>query len=372
VSVQESVQEARVLDRDSIELDITFDTAVNYLDVLRAKTLERIQRENLSLTRANLETAALRVEVGTASAGEVFRWENKIALDRRRVIEAQRVRGLAEIRVNRLLNRPLDEAFVTQEAAVADPSIVPGQERVSEYLDVPSEFRILADFMAQEGFTRSPELQAIGALARAQQRVLTSADRSFWLPDFAATADLTGFFARGGAGSDLPPLLDFAEVDDINWFVGFNATYPLFDGKARYAARDQARIELQRLEFERRAVSQRIDEAVRSALQRAQASYVGIELAGDALIAASRNYDLVRAEYERGTATIIRLLDAQNTALIAQESEARAVYEFLIDLMAVQRAVGSFSVFGTPADIDAFFDRLDQYRQAAEQSTVRQ
>jgi len=64
------------------------DAAVGYLDVLRAKSFERISRENLALTRSNLEVARSRRRIGVARAAEVVRWENQVAVNQRSVIEA--------------------------------------------------------------------------------------------------------------------------------------------------------------------------------------------------------------------------------------------------------------------------------------------
>jgi len=346
VSIQESVQESRVMDRNTVELDITFDAAATYFQVLRAKTFERIQRENLSLTD-----------------------------DRRRVVDVQAARRLAEIRLNRLLNRPLDEAFQTAEASLEDEGLPADSTRLGEQLENPWSFASFSDFMVQEGFVNSPELQSIDALKRARERKLELAERSFWLPDLSAYGELDQYFARGGAGSgDDPPFaLEGLVVDGTRWVIGFNASYDLFQGKAKTVERDQSRIELLRLDLDRRATAQRIEEAVRSALQRMQASFAGIELARDAAEAAQRNYALVDTEYTRGTATILDLLDAQTTALAAQEGVADAIFQFLLDLAATERAAGQFIFLGTPADIDLFFDRLDEYlraAQAAGQSSV--
>ena len=60
VTVERSRQEARELDRDTLELDIAVEAALGYLNVLKARTFERIQRGNLGLTRTNLELARLR------------------------------------------------------------------------------------------------------------------------------------------------------------------------------------------------------------------------------------------------------------------------------------------------------------------------
>ncbi len=65
--------------------------------------------------------------------------------------------------------------------------------------------------------------------------------------------------------------------------------------------------------------------------------------------------------YRRGAASIIDLLDAQNQALVADEEAANAVYDFLIDLMRVQRAVSRFDFFGSPVETTRFFDRLESF-----------
>jgi outer membrane protein len=368
VSIEESVQDSRVQNRDSVELDITFDAAATYFQVLRAKTFERIQRENLGLTRTNLETAALRLDVGVASPGEVYRWESKIADDRRRVVDIQAARRLAEIRLNRVLNRPLDEAFRTAEATLEDQSLLTGSDRLGEQIENPWSFAGFSDFMVQESFVNSPELQSIDALKRAQERQLEFTERSFWLPDMGAYFNLEQYFARGGAGSDEDPPFgnENLVVDGTRWVLGFNASYDLFNGKAKSAERDQARIELLRLDLDRQATAQRIEEAVRSALQRMQASFAGIELARDSAEAAQRNYALVNTEYTRGTATILDLLDAQNTALAAQEGVAEATFQFFLDLTAMERAAGRYVFLGSPAEIDLFFDRLDEYIRTTE------
>ena len=59
------------------------------------------------------------------------------------------------------------------------------------------------------------------------------------------------------------------------------------------------------------------------------------------------------------------MLDAQNTAVVAELDAANAVYDFLIDMMEVGRAVGRFSVLMSGEERDAFFRRLDAYFAAA-------
>ena len=102
-----------------------------------------------------------------------------------------------------------------------------------------------------------------------------------------------------------------------------------------------------------------------------QASLLGIDLTILAAEAARNNLTVVIDTYRRGAATILDLLDAQNVSLAADQEAASAVYQFLIDLMRVQRAVNRFDFFTTPQDLEDFFDRLEGFELAFEQRPGR-
>lgn len=354
-SIQKSIQESRVQERETVWLDVAVDAAVAYLDLLKAKTIERIERENLSITRANLEFARVRRSVGTASPGEVYRWESQIANNRQAVINANSLRNLVEIEFNRLLDRPLEEAFATAEAELSDPQLLTSQSRLAPYLDNRWSFSVFRDFMAQEALDASPELKALDAITAAQRRNLTAADRSFYLPTLALQASASDVLSTSGAGTVFPGF------EDLRWTVGFALSYPLLTGGARFSVKSQAVEELARVETERRALAQRVESRVRASLHTMGAALANIDLSRDAAVAARNNFELVQDSYSRGAASVIDLLDAQNTALIAELRAANAIYDFLIQLMNVERAAGRFDFFTSVEDRDAFFDRLDQY-----------
>ena len=154
--------------------------------------------------------------------------------------------------------------------------------------------------------------------------------------------------------------------DRNNWEVGVQATLPLFAGGERSARRSQAEVELQRLRTERAAVANRIEQRVRSTLHDTGASYTAIGLARQSAAAARRNFELIQDSYGRGVVSIIDLLDAQNAAVTAEAAAANAINDFLLDLMEVERAVGRFGFFVTPAERQDYFDRLNRYAAEAE------
>ncbi len=359
-TIERHVQTSREQAREELRLDVAHGAAVGYLDVLRARTFERIQRENLTLTRSNLELAQSRRRIGVARASEVIRWENQIAINRRDVIEAGAARSVAEIALNRLLHRPLEEPFATAEVDLDDPALLANTTTVDAYIDNPFAFAIFRDFMTAEALAQSPELRQLDAAIAARERTVLAARRALWAPTVAAGGDLTALQTAGGLDAADPADLPFpiTRPNPLNWSVGVSASLPLFTGGARRAERTRAEQELDELRLTRRAVAERVEQRLRSVLHRAGASYAGIELAADAADAARRNLALITDAYEQGVLSILDLIDAQNAALVAEQSAATAVYDYLIDLMDTHRASGRFGLFMEPAGLAAFADRL--------------
>jgi outer membrane protein TolC len=338
---------------------------VAYLTVLRTKTFERIERDNTTVTRTNLELARLRVSTGAASQAEIYRWQTQVANNQQAVVDAEIRRSIAEIEVNRILHRPLEERFETEEATLTDPAPLGGGgqlDQIRPYIDNPRDFELFRRFMTEEAIPVAPELRQIDALTRAQERQLQSASRSFYLPRAELQVDLDNRFAKSGVGSD--PTAGI-QLNDFSWSAALFFSYPLFSGTARVAARDQAAKELTRLQLERDAAVDRIEQRMRASLHRLRGSLINIELSRIAADAAGDNFRLTQDAYRRGVGDILDVLDAQNEALVANESAASAVYDFLIDLIEAQRAAGRFDYFSSPADRENFLGRLEAFFEGA-------
>ena len=359
VEIQEHRQATREQSRAARRLDIVHAAAVGYLDVLRAVAFERIQRENLTVTRSNLGLAAARQRIGVARASEVIRWENEIATSRRGVIDAGARRRVAEIALNRLLHRPLEEPFGVSDIDMDEPGLL-SAATFERYARNPVAFALFRDFLTREGLARAPELRKLDAAVAAQARTVLAARRALRTPTVEARANLTALaqpvdgdtFDLGGLHVTLP------RPSRLNWTVGVSASLPLFEGGARRAARARADRELEELRLRRRARAERIEQRIRSALHFAGASYAGIELAADAAGAARRNLELVSGAYEAGAVSILDPLDAQHAVLVAEQAAANAVYDHLTDLMDVQRAFGRFGFFADAAEVAAFARRV--------------
>ena len=79
--------------------------------------------------------------------------------------------------------------------------------------------------------------------------------------------------------------------------------------------------------------------------------------------AARRNLDGALDAYAKGLATILDLLDAQNAALISDQVAATSVFDYVIDLMQVERAKGEFQFLRTEEEVEASFRELERMSQ---------
>lgn len=363
-SIQKHLQRAREEELQADRLDLGQSAARAYLDVLRATTFERIRRENLRLTRHHLELARTRESVGASGRSDVLRWESELATNRKEAIDANSSRNLAEMELNRILNHPLEEPFRLEEVTADSSGVLDVLGRTLPLWENRRTFRRLREFLAIEAASASPEIARIDASLEAAARRESSAKRAFWLPSLGLQGSVDQQLAESGAGTEPPPGLD--SPDETSWSVRVQATYHLFEGGNRFAERSQSREERRRLEEEKRAAIERIDQRVRAATHRAGASYAGIREARAAAEAARANLDLVADAYSRGAVPLIDLLDAQKAFVVAGEAADNSVYDFLSDAIDVERALGRFDHQLTTEEKQGFRQRLDAFLSAAE------
>lgn len=361
--VEKHQQTTRVESYQTLKLDIVQQAATAYLDVLRARAIERIQKENLRLTRANLERARIRQSIGVAGPDEVYRWESAIADSRQAVIASESVTLDIMQALNRLLNRPVQELFIAEETELTDPLLAFSNQLFYKLVSNPRYLELFRDFAAKEGKNVAPELKQLDAQISAQERILLAAKREFYIPNFSLDADASELFSESGKGqrSD-SPLLD---LDETDWRVGIFARYPLYAGGRKSATRRRAVEDLKRLKYRRNATAERIDRRVQNAINKTRSSYPSIQLTRDAAEAARKNLELVIDSYAQGIKSIIDLIDAQNLSVTNDQRSANAVYNFLIDLMDVQRSVGSYDILFSASDQKVWREKLETaFKQA--------
>ncbi len=356
VAIQKHVQRSQEDELEQLRLDIALEAATAYLNVLRAKTYETIQKENLKVTKSNLELAKVRQSIGTSGPGEGYRWEAELATAQRDFLDVKNDRKQAEMNVNRLLHRPQEEAFLTSEVAIDDPHLTMAATMFETYLNKPLLFTLFRDFSVRKGLASSPELAQIDAAIAAQKRLISSLSRQYKLPTLALTGETRYYLAKGGEGSE-----GGNSPDDLEWMVGIQASLPIFSGGETRAEYRQARLDLETLVLNRQVVAEKLEQRVRSAVFQTGNSHAKIQFAKNAAKAAHSTLDLVTDSYRRGAAAILDLIDAQNVALVADQLVADSLYNFLIDMVTSERTINQFHRFMSEEERAGLFEEFEAY-----------
>ena len=366
VSIQESLQASRQWDQTALELDVVLQAAEAYLNVLRGKSLERVQQNNLDLTLASLRLAQERERIGAAGPGERLRLKSELARRRAERINAYAARMAAEMSLNQVLDRPINEPFATPEADLEGRELLQGS-LATRYLADLSRVGALDDFLVDAAVARAPEISSVDAVIAAQERRLASTRQAFYLPRVALQGNLADNLLRENAGgAPLPPGLAAPAPADESWQLGLSITLPIFEGNARGARRRQAAAGLSQLRRQRALAAQRIEQNLRVQLLFARASLAIVSETETAAESARQSLDLVTQSYGQGVVSVVDLLEAQTSALASERGVANAVYDYLVNLKRVERAVGQFEALATPEERAGLLQRLAEFERGRE------
>src|SRR5258707_4830271 len=204
-------------------------------------------------------------------------------------------------------SRPLAVA----EAGIEEPLKWIASPHTQRYLETPAKWTVYRECILAKAREHSPEIKRVDELLAGQEREVTSSRRAFFIPDLAAVGIAADQFSRGGAGSERTPLTP----NNTAWFVGIQATIPIFSGGALKARLSENRHQLKQLDAQRAATLDAVDARARSVLARIPSSYPAIALSGEAAGAAHENYTRVADAYPARGPSITHLSLPHDTSL---------------------------------------------------------
>jgi len=347
LDIQRELQKTRIASLRQFQLDVVQAATTAYYVVLNSQSQLGVQENNLNISRANLELAETRVRLGMSTAADVYRWQAEVARAQILVLSARAALNQSRDQLNRILHRPQGARIALREATFNEPFVMTRAE-FDELVRNPADYARFSRFYIDRALRQAPELEQLDAQIAAKRRELQNTRRAFWLPDFSLGGRYTNNIGQSGIGAG-----PTAGQDLNDWSVGIQATLPLFSGGLKRANRSRADYELRQLQSLRTSAAERVEEQTRIQLYAAQAAYGQINLAATAAEASRKNFELVSDAYASGTVSVIELLDAQDVSRTADAASAESLYNFLITVMSLQRAVGGFDYLLTSSERNA-------------------
>lgn len=349
---QKRAVQAAEFELKSRELDAVMDAVVAYLDVLSARALREIEKQNLALTENNLSLAELRSEIGATEPSEVFRWKRDRARNRAALIKRDYQVKNAMVVLNQVMATPRETVWDLEDIWLEDKDIYFLDNRPSDIVTNLSEFQRFGEFLMEFAVLASPELASFDYGLIGQGIILRQKKRRLYVPDVALSASAERFASRSSfqrwAGEN-------------QWSVGVELSFPIFTGGARRAEVRKSGAEIRQLTEQRIQAVQQIESAALAARNNIGQSHPNIALNRLSLDAATQLYKSVLVKYSLGAVGYLNLLDAQQTQLVQQQQAVLAMYEFLADIHRLQRAVAWFEFDKTEAEKEAWLQMLRAY-----------
>ncbi|MEM7260494.1 MAG: TolC family protein [Planctomycetota bacterium] len=357
VAAQRESAEASREEWESIRLDAMEQAGLTFLQALSAEALYRIEKDNLRITENNLQLAKLRREIGAADPTEVYRWQSSQAQARALLIQRDTDRRNARIALNVALGVPRTMQWDLVDITLADDEFYFLEEYIRDAIQNRRQFEQYLMFVRRKAAERSPEIAGFERFLAAQGVLLTERRRRNFFPVVSLSAQADRVYEDG-------PGLNFEGQNE--WAVGVGFSVPIFDGGRRKA-------EVRQIVSTQNELTAQRDNAIYLVEQRALAAGLGISASHPAMRlsrrsqrAAQQNFDAVQFKYSRGQASIVDLLDAQRQLLDQQRTAAVSVYQYLRDVVALQRSIAWFEFEQDEADREAWVSELREFMEAAD------
>jgi len=305
---------ARTLEKDQTILDLTRGVHAACYNLLLAQKLLQVSSDEVETLSAHKRDAELFHRQGLIPPNDELKAEVSLAdaLQTRERVQAN-VRK-AEIRLNRLLDRPLENRI-----AIADVG------------DIPEESYDMAKLS-----TRALEVRPVMQLLDTGLKQLGLAQkiaRSTWFPrvSLVGSVDYTGDNLAADEN-------DYSNTN--NSFVALKAEWHFWSSGKTRAEVNRVRRQIKALEARIDSMAAQVQEEVRSALLDCQVARKNIATADQALVQARENWRITDIQYRQQVATSTDVLDARTFLTQADTNYYRAVYGYLDAVAGLERAVG--------------------------------
>ncbi len=306
VSIAKHFKQAAEYNFTEEQANIRLQVEQAYIQSLLAGELVSISEAALTQAEAFLSEEQLRKRAGRASDLEVLRAEVDLENLRPQLVQAQNAQEVSMLNLKRLTNIPYE-----QPITLTTPLTLPEPEALANVeLDADAVLSSRAAIRAAAEQVR---------LREAQVRL----EKAAFLPRLAAT----GTYGRQLFANDV---FNFGGNWRTDFSVGIGLQIPIFSGFQRVAAVQQARVELNRAEYQLAQLREAVGLQLEQALGEKRRARTLIEARQRTVDQADRVYRLTTLQYEQGVTTQLEVSNARLALLSARSNLVQALADFYL------------------------------------------
>jgi multidrug efflux system outer membrane protein len=295
----------------NVLLGLEGEVAQNYFLLRTAEEEVRILQDNLELRRRARDLVAAKVRNGLAGPLDLARVETEVSFTEADLQVVGRRRAELEHALAVLVGEAPERFALEQGSLAAVPPVVP--------VGLPADL-----------LERRPDVAEAERLLAARNAEIGIAQAAFF-PAIRLT---------GAIGYESAELSDLLDGDSLIWSMAAGLVQPLFDGGRLRANRERAEAAFREnlaLYRERLLVAFREVEDALAALRYLDDQHGSIDAA---VASAQRAEQLAQARYRAGLVTVLEVVDAQRTRLLAERQRAAVLNQQLLASVALVKALG--------------------------------
>jgi outer membrane protein TolC len=292
-------------------------TVQTFYESLAARDFIGVARASVATVKEELRVMQVRFRAGGALKSDILSLEVRAARASEQLVQSRARLQTALAALTNLLGAPPDAAIETEAL------VKPGPESV----DLPADYEAGVAYALQH----RPDLQQVRERVVLSRIALDQA-RAGYLP----RVDLRTRYWVDDEGMDY-------SRDRDNWTAAVELKWDLFTGLSTYAEAQKAQaIVEEMLAMDDKAVLGAKLEVKKAYLNLAEAD-ARMEVAQKSVAKAEESLALVKKQYEGGSATITRYLEAELDTNRARSSAIAAFYDRQMALTAIGSAIGYWS-----------------------------
>ncbi len=309
LSAARRTSEAAAATYDSSDATTLLQVAQAFYGLAGAQELLLARRHAVEVNQETTSVARSRLESGVANRVDLQRAQVALLRAEQAVVEAVDTRDQAKRNLATLLN--LHDPF----------RVDPGQG--------PREISKPTEDLVRDALRLRPEVIALERNVAALDAQAKAAGWR-WAPSLSGFANYRLFNYRGFSG------------DEYSWAVGAQLDWLLYDGGARDSQRHLAAAERRESHARLALLRDTVMDEIANAQQSVETKKSGLNTALESVDLSRETLDLVRAQYEVGTATQLDLLQAQDSLVTAEVTLAQARFDLALAALTLQRSAGLF------------------------------
>ncbi len=360
IAIQKLMAENKKFYNQQKVLDVVSNTSVGYISLLFTKSNLLIQNENVNTTMKNLQMAKAKEEAGQTGVSDVNRWVTELNMNKMKFNDTYTSYRSNMYQINKILNTDINSTINIVDSNSVDKTIFVNEDVLKNIFENPILTDRYASFVIEEMKTNSPELHQLEAMAELIDRKASLYKKQWFMPELVAFGGADQAFIRNG--TIMPPNMPVPPPpDDMTFNYGLSLKIPIFQGGRASAEAKKSYIELDKINYQKEELLNKLEVGIRSSVQKLRASYLELELSENAAEAAEANFKMVQDAYFLGAADLINLIDAQNVMIRTKQMANISYYQYVLDYIIVERYQGKFTFISSDEDRADYINRLNQF-----------